>query len=309
MRPCSARPRPVRRRTLRSRLLACLAAAAVLCAACSTSRPTGPVVLEDQVDAFTAQISPDGPYRPPTDAERAEVVATIRDLVATRRLTEQAREQLGRRGMALSLATDAAVGREYLLVTSDPRTDRSWALLAIPTDRPPEVLVEVPHPRADQRTEQVGLQVLRATPASIMLEAGAHRRAGDGDADVAHEASSLFQALAVDLSMRFGLTQVELHGFGDRSDFDGDIVISPGQAAAGPPIRAVADALDANGFTLCRAWSDDCPALEGDTNVQGAEAARSGKVFMHIEMNPEIRSDPATVSRFADALAEGLAIS
>ena len=89
----------------------------------------------------------------------------------------------------------------------------------------------MPHPGSDRHTEQLGLALFRALPGAALLIAGAHRRAADGTADVAHQPDSMFHALATHLADR-GADQLQLHGFDDDSLADHDIVISAG---AGTP--------------------------------------------------------------------------
>jgi hypothetical protein len=99
--------------------------------------------------------------------------------------------------MDVTAGTDPATDRRYSLATSRVDTDRSSGLLAIDlTLPPPQVVVEVPHPGSDRHTERLGLALFRALPRAALLIAGAHRRAAQGAADVAHQSDSMFHALA-----------------------------------------------------------------------------------------------------------------
>jgi hypothetical protein len=206
-------------------------------------------------------------------------------------------------GFTVGIARNAA-GVEFLVARSDPTSERSWGLIALPLGRTPRLLVEVPHPNADYDTENVGLAVLATAPDAVYLQAGAHRRADDERADVAHEEDSLFHALAVDLSTRLRLPQLQLHGFGDRDDLDADIVLGGGPDDPAPPVRALADRLEESGVDVCRAWAGRCSELEGRTNVQGIAAARAGLPFAHVEMSAELRSHPEKVATVLATLGQ-----
>ncbi|HYH31841.1 MAG TPA: hypothetical protein VD903_15795, partial [Pseudonocardia sp.] len=211
-----------------------------------------------------------------------------------------AREVLADAGFDVGTARNAA-GYDFLVARSDPESERSWGLIALPLDRAPRLIVEVPHPNSDYDTEEVGLAVLAAEPDAVYLQAGAHRRAADERADVAHEEDSLFHALAVDLSVRLRLPQLQLHGFGERDDLDDDVVLGPEDVR--PAVRELADRLEDADLSVCRAWSRRCRGLEGTTNVQGRAAARSGLPFAHVEMSADTRERPEVVAPVLAGLA------
>lgn len=276
-----------------------LAAVATLVAALSRAAPPEPPPsLEEQVREFTPRLDPRGPYRPPDAGERDALVGAVSTLVGSG-ADAAARGVLEDAGFTVGVTRNAA-GVEYLVARSDPASPRSWGLIAVPIGRTPRLIVEVPHPNADYDTENVGLAVLAAAPDSVYLQAGAHRRADDERADVAHQEDSLFHALAVHLSGRLRLPQLQLHGFGERDDLDADIVLGGGPDDPAPPVRALADRLEDAGLDVCTAWDGACSELEGRTNVQGRAAALLDLPFAHVEMSASTRSDPEKV---ADALA------
>jgi hypothetical protein len=284
-------------------VLVALAVVAVTVLALSFRGPVPPPPLEQQVREFTAQLTPRGPYRAPTPTERNAVVGAVAALVAAgaddagpaRRVLEDAGFTVG--------VTRTEAGQEYLVVRSDPATERSWGFIALPRGLTPRLVVEVPHPNADYNTENVGLAVLAAEPAAIYLQAGAHRRAADERADVAHEEDSLFHALTLDLGIRLKLPQLQLHGFGDRDDLDDDVVLGGGPDEPHPAVRGLADRLEAADLSVCRAWTQRCRGLEGTTNVQGHAAALYGQPFAHVEMSVETRERPDAVARVLATLA------
>jgi len=253
--------------------------------------------LELQVRELTDGLSPRGPYRPPDPVERDMVVDAVAALAASGANPADGTAQgvLEGSGFTVGIARNDA-GAEFLVARSDPASERSWGLIALPLGRAPRLLIEVPHPNADYDTEDVGLAVLAEAPDAIYLQAGAHRRAADERADVAHQEGSLFHALAVDLSTRLRLPQLQLHGFGERDDLDADIVLGGGPDDPAPPVRVLADRLEESGVEVCRAWAGSCSELEGRTNVQGRAAALFGLPFAHVEMSKSIRSNPGKVA-------------
>lgn len=283
-------------------LVALALAAVALLIAVITPRGEPPSV-EDHVREFTDRLSPRGPYRPPEPAERDAVVEAVAVLVRSGS-DVAARGVLEDAGFTVGTARNVA-GAEYLVARSDPDSERSWGLIALPLGRTPRLLVEVPHPNADYDTEKVGTAVLEAAPDTVYLEAGAHRRADDERADVAHEEGSLFHALAVDLSTRLRLPQLQLHGFADRDDLDADVVLGGGPEDPEPPVRALADRIEGTGLTVCRAWEGRCSELEGRTNVQGQAAALFGLPFAHVEMDSSTRSHPEKVAPALATLGSG----
>jgi hypothetical protein len=273
-------------------------------------RPTAgaPVTLREQVRTFTRRLGPRGPYRPPDAGERAAVVGAVGAFIAggvagtAASDADGLRGELERAGFVVDVLADGD-GRRHLVARSDPGSERSWGLFALPLGVRPRMVVEVPHPNSDHDTEAVGLAVLGEAPDALYLQAGAHRRAADGRADVAHEEDSLFHALAVDLSSRLRLPQLQLHGFADRAELAEDVVLSSGPVDPRPSVRDLADRLEEAGVAVCRAWSGSCHGLEGTTNVQAAAAAQAGLPFAHVELSASIRRRPAVVAAALASLA------
>ena len=233
--------------------------------------------------AFAASLSARQPYRSPTPEERRSGEQGFAELL-------EGREGLADLGFSVRNLIDTETGRAYTLAMNEPGTERAWGMYLIDRSAPPSLVVEVPHPASDLRTERFGLDYFQATPGAVLLVAGAHRRAGNRTADVAHQPHSLFHVITAMLAAR-GLPQVQFHGFGDLSSPRRDLVLSPGAGLAGEPARRAADALGDAGFEVCRSWVEPCKPLEGITNVQGRVAAAAGTMFLHVEMNRSVRED------------------
>ncbi|WP_412538351.1 hypothetical protein R8Z50_21150 [Longispora sp. K20-0274] len=282
-------------------LIVALLAASALVGCGGDPPPAAPSAADPArlIAEHVAALKPDGRYRPPRPDEREVAGDAVGLLLAGR--ADKGAEQLARLGMPSAHGTDPATGRAFTVYASDPRTDRAWGLLLVDTSAPARWVVEVPHPAYDLRTEDIGLDLFRAVPGTVLLVAGAHRQAGGGAADVAHHEDTVFHALAGEYA-RHGLAQLQLHGFADKNLRGTEAVISTGQVSPGPGPLRVADQLGAAGFAVCRAWQERCGQLEGMSNVQSATAVEHGAVFVHLETSWSTRSDPARRSALARAL-------
>ncbi|MFI5614415.1 hypothetical protein [Amycolatopsis sp. NPDC051903] len=254
--------------------------------------------LDTLVTEFTSALSADQAYRPPIAAER-RTAATGFTALLDRRDTGDLRKL----GFSVEDRVDPATGRPYTIATSEPGTRRAWGMYVIDRSAPPSLVVEVPHPAFDLRTELFGVDLFRRVPGAVLLVAGAHRKADDSHADVAHEEDSVFHVVAASLAAR-GLTQVQLHGFHNENLPSTDIVLSSGAATAGGAAHRAADRLTAAGFAVCRAWADRCTGLEGSTNVQGKAAAEDDTAFLHVEMSRTVRDSPQHREQVVGALVD-----
>lgn len=266
--------------------------------------PDSRLSLDRRIADLTDRIVPRQRYRPPSDAEVRRAVKATEQLAADD--VDAARGDFGSIGFTVDALYDDAVQRDYLIAAGETDGSRSWGMLMLAAGAGrPDVLVEVPHPRADLDTERIGLDMLRAMPRAGLLVAGAHRRAAGGAADVAHQSDSLFHALARDLG-RQGAFQLQLHGFADASLPSTDVVISSGRARVGMRAERLADALEGIGLAVCRAWRHKCAALEGRSNAQGRAAARDGTEFVHLELSHRTRMDPQRRSALVGAVSGAL---
>ncbi|SDE00270.1 hypothetical protein [Actinokineospora iranica] len=256
--------------------------------------------LHDTVTAYAASLSPDGAYRPPSPAERRTLVDGLAALRGASPATAVA--DLAEVGFTVTFATDSATGRSYAMAMDEPGGERAWGLYVVDLDHPVRVLVEVPHPNYDLRTEEVGLALWRAAPGALLAISGTHRAVGNGAGDVAHRTDSMFHAVAVDQANR-GVAQIQLHGFDDDSLPDTDVVLSTGTDNPGPTAKAAADRLSDAGLTVCRPWKTACGKLEGTRNKQGILAAEADALFLHVEMSRTVRDSREKRAAVVTALA------
>ncbi|MCR6488802.1 hypothetical protein M8542_38845 [Amycolatopsis sp. OK19-0408] len=254
--------------------------------------------LDSLVTDFTSGLSADQPYRSPKADERRTAAAGFAAI-----LDHRGTADFEKLGFSVRDGVDPATGRAYTIAVDKPGSERAWGMYVIDRTAPPSLVVEVPHPAFDLRTELFGVDLFRKVPGAVLLIAGAHRKADDSKADVAHEEDSVFHVVASGLAGR-GLAQVQLHGFHDQNLPSTDIVLSSGATLAGDAARRAAERLTADGFQVCRAWEERCKGLEGTTNVQGKMAATDGTVFLHVEMSRTVRESPQRRADVVRALTE-----
>ena len=194
--------------------------------------------LDSLVTDFTSQLSAAQEYRSPKSDERRTAATGFAAI-----LDRQGAEDFEKLGFSVRDGVDPATGRPYTIAVNEPGTERAWGMYVIDRSAPPSLVVEVPHPAFDLRTELFGVDLFRRVPGAVLLIAGAHRKADDGKADVAHEEDSVFHVVATALAGR-GLAQVQLHGFHDQNLPSTDVVLSSGASLAGDAARRAADAAD-----------------------------------------------------------------
>jgi hypothetical protein len=254
--------------------------------------------LGPEVRRFAAGLDAGAPYRPPEPSERRQLVSALHMLRAGD--AGRATELAAALGFTVRTGIDAATGRAFGLAVN-PAGDQAWGWYLVDLSAPTRLVVEVPHPKADLRTEEIGLALYREVPGSLLAVSGTHRRVASGAGDVAHRADSMFHAVVTDLAAR-GLPQVQLHGFADASLPDVDVVISPGAGDAGDSVRRLAERIDDVALDVCRSWRSNRGGLEGTRNEQGRDAAERGTVFAHVEMSRGVREDRAAWPRLVRAI-------
>lgn len=250
----------------------------------SSSEPnTDPLAV---VEDFAAALRTDAPYRPPDPDERRALVDAVTELGGPALVPPESPP-----GFHVSTGVDPSTGRRFAMLASTPNAERGWGLYLVDLSAATRIAVQVPHPRADLRTEGLGVALFRALPGAVLMVAGTHRRVANGAGDVAHEANSMFHAVAEEQSRR-GIPQLQLHGFDDTSLPDADVIISPGAGEHRSSHEEIVDLLAAADLRVCAAWRSRCGDLEGRTNEQGKTAAATNTPFFHVEISRTTRDTP-----------------
>ncbi|XVX21829.1 hypothetical protein ACQP1U_08240 [Actinomycetota bacterium] len=205
-------------------------------------------------------------------------------------------------GFAARQVTDDA----GVTVLTETALSRGWGLYAVrPGAR--DLVIEVPHPRADEASEVIGVGLFASTKARALLVAGADRSAGRRAADVAHNAATPFAEVSAALAST-QTTIVQVHGFDQDNHEENlrDVVVSSGTKDVTTPVRSLAEALRHKGFDVCVYDGSACQALAATKNIQGRAARAAGADFVHIEIARGIRTSEDRRATVVEAITAGL---
>lgn len=284
--------------------------AATICALILIQLHSGPA----QEDAGTlirrhaaaVRTTRDLPYQPPTPRERDGVGAAWELLERGRRSDAAAAFREHRyRLRDVRLTGAGGIGRPVTVV------EGSGGLFLFDPDGE-GLVIEIPHPVADRRTEDFGIELFLATRARVLLVAGAHRDAGGADvADAAHQTGTVFHALhlkATASPRQLGaLTVLQVHGFARATAPELDVIVSNGRTPTASIRRmAVALALRYRACQWTPATTGPCAALGGTRNAQGRTLSGAAETFIHLELAPPLRLDPVTRRQVVEAVATAL---
>jgi hypothetical protein len=263
-----------------------------------------------QLDATTEQMLDAGPGRDSSAYRPLDETGSQRLAEAVRAGLDGADDPPLPEGTAVLQGVDGA-DQPILIVAEDVDGGelRGLGLYAVRAGAgaPPDLVVEVPHPRADRWTEELGQELFTALEAEALFVAGAHRSADDGAADVAHEATSTFAAVDRAVVGR-GTVVLQVHGFDDSAhEGPAQVVLSSAESTPAPMIRDLERALEDAGIDTCVYDGRRCRTLAGTTNVEAAHARDVGATFVHLELAPDLRKSGPERDELVDALTEVLA--
>jgi hypothetical protein len=241
--------------------------------------------LDDIVAARVSRMGPSDPYRDPKSKERS-AARDATELLLAGGDPARAEDLLDGIGYRVVHGVDTVDERGFTFYLADQKT--GWAGLLVDPSTPISSVIEVPHPAYDLNTEKLGVTLFRRLPGTAMLIAGAFRQADDNQADVAHNDRSMFQVFS-EVFAEHQITQLQLHGFAQRSLPGEDAVVSTGSAPHNDLAVRIARELKAEDLRTCRAWVSRCVGLEGTTNVQGSAADEHGSEFVHLELSWSVR--------------------
>ena len=202
-------------------------------------------------------------------------------------------------------------GAESYILREQQPIKKGWGLYFFRKQVSQDIVVEAPHPIADENTAEVSLDLYRALKAKALLVAGAHRDANaDGSADPAHATDSIFQTVHTSLFKPAGLPDnktifLQIHGYSTeehpkipqvvigynwQDDPEKDLLISK-----------IVDALQQNNITVGLCKGKKFQGMCGTKNVQ--RLATDGGIFIHMELTEMVRRDDlALVTALQQAL-------
>lgn len=230
--------------------------------------------------------------------------------------------------------TDTDTGNVYhglteQLVGGDPT--RGWGSFFVNFNAVTHPLIQVPHPRFDTNSWDIGARVFQQAESLGFLMAGAHRNAnGPGTADVAHLTESIFQEVHQVWNGPGGENMPwSIHGFNEANYMfpaGTDVILSNGDGSLSLEVVALDAAFEDQGL-LTFAYNTlpvmdplnvavngvedgtSFSALGGTTNVQGIYSRGIGGRFIHVEMGQSIRLDAGNRLLAADAITDAIMAS
>jgi hypothetical protein len=257
------------------------------------------------VDSLSAGMSRSDYYEKPSEADRSRLA----------RAFEAVRKGKLKRAAALARPlsyrvvryTDRPTGRQLVLLAERPPGRHGWGLYAHSPGSHSRVIVEIAHPKADIKSEKVGVETFRRANASDLLMAGTHRYAASGGvSDVAHETRTVFYAInGAVISQRAIVFQPHGYDAEARTSEFGEIVASSG----GVPTKLaelLAAHLSARGYDVCLYRPGRCEGLGATTNVEGQAVRAAGGSFIHLEMARKLRENRVSRERIASIVAKTL---
>ncbi len=261
----------------------------------------GKTDLLSDVQQFAQGMSAETGYQRPTQAERTAVRDGVQRVLDN--VPNEAKDVLATAGYTIRERVDTATQRTYHEISDNAEPQRGWGRIMIDTSGSSRLGVEVPHPKADQDSESLGVELFRKVPGSVLVVAGAHRRAAENRvADMAHTTNSVFEDVH-ELLVTRRVPVVQLHGFQNETAPDSDVVVSAGPPLNSPSAVRIAQGLESAGLSVCKPWETGCPGLEATTNVQARYSAEQNADFVHVEVSRDIRDSPSARDKVATVLA------
>lgn len=254
------------------------------------------------VQRFSQAMSAESGYTRPSRTERATLSDGVRRVLDN--VPGEAGDVLAQVGYTVREHVDAVTRRTFYDISDTAAAPRGWGRIMVDTAAADTRLgIEIPHPKADQDSEALGVELFRKAAGSVLVIAGAHRRAApDRQADMAHTTDSVFEEIHALLVQR-RTPVVQLHGFQNETAPDSDVVVSAGPRLRSPYVQAIAQRLEAAGLSVCRPWVTGCPGLEATTNVQAQWSQEHGADFAHVEVSRDMRDTSSSRDLVVSALA------
>ncbi len=198
--------------------------------------------------------------------------------------------------------TDGDGGPRYLAIAEVPGgktglLPRGWGFFFFAQDpRRDRLVIEAPHPIADQESEIDAAAAVSNLRPSAFLLAGAHRYADPRPvSDVAHTSGSVFEPVH-EAALDGGRVAIQIHGF-SLAAHPGypELLLSTGSTTPTADSAAICDAVNRDGVQCVLFDGTAYLALGALENVQGsfAAGAHGPGHFLHLETSDATRADPA----------------
>lgn len=246
----------------------------------------GRVSVRDLVAQNREGLTPSHPYSDPADSDVEAMLAAVDGLL-----------QRGEAPAALPDGVEVIEGwddeakRAVWVVRSIPGNGLYWGLWVLPHSAAVSAIVESPHPVFDGGSDDIAYEVWRRSPVGTVLAvAGSHRTNPDGTdpRDVCKNKKSMWHRVTTHIAQP-GLSELQIHGFGDSSLPGVGAVVSSGSSPLSAGVLRLDNALRNAGIVTARQWDGSATKLIGMFNAQGDAAAVRGNAFCHIELSGTTR--------------------
>jgi len=198
----------------------------------------------------------------------------------------------------------------YVLSEQQP-FERGWGLYFFRKQASHDIVIEAPHPVADEDTSEVAMDLYRALQAKALLVAGTHRDANsDRSSDSAHAAESIFQTVHIALFRSDGQPDMktiflQIHGYAAKNHSDLPQVVIGYNWKNDPEkdliLAKIVDALQKNDITVGTCNEKGFRGLCGTLNLQ--RQVTKGGIFLHMELSAALRTnDPGLITALQQAL-------
>jgi hypothetical protein len=194
-------------------------------------------------------------------------------------------------------------GAESYILHEQQPIKKGWGLYFFRIRSSQNIVVEAPHPIADEYTQDVALDLYRTLQAKALLISGAHRNANaDGSADGAHASESIFQTVHTAFFQLNGQPNtktifLQIHGYATNGHLNYPQVVIGYNWKNDPEkdllLTKIANALQNNNISVGICNGKNYQDLCGTTNIQ--RMATNGGIFIHLELSESLRMQDSTL--------------
>lgn len=247
---------------------------------------TARVSVRDLVAQNREGLTPSHPYADPSGGDVEAMLAAVDGLLQRGEAPAVLPD-----GVEVIEGWDDEAKRAVWVVRSTPGNGLYWGLWVLPHSAPVSAIVESPHPVFDGGSDDIAYEVWRRSPlGTVLAVAGSHRTNPDGTdpRDVCKNKRSMWHQVTTHIAQP-GLSELQIHGFGDSSLPGVGAVVSSGSSPLSAGVLRLDNALRNAGVVTARQWDGSATKLIGMFNAQGDAAAIRGNAFCHIELSGTTR--------------------
>ena len=248
---------------------------------------TARVSVRDLVAQNREGLAPSHPYTDPADNDVQAMQTVVKDLLQRNTYNPADLPQ----GAEVIEGWDDDAKRAVWVIRSTPGNGLYWGMWVLPHSTPVSAIVESPHPVFDAGSDDIAYEVWRRSPlGTVLAVAGSHRTNPDGTdpRDVCKNKKSMWHRVTTHIAQP-GLSELQIHGFGDSSLPGIGAVVSSGSSPLSAGVIRLDNALRNAGIVTARQWDGSATKLIGMFNAQGDAAAVRGNAFCHIETSGTTR--------------------